>query len=636
MPAPYPPEKHMGVVRLRGMGMTVPSIAQELHVSPSFVKKVLTGQQKTGNDWQQARWTRDLKGPIPYEKLSPEAQQAWNDIAYFARRYFGALVMPWQMQATEKVVGMLDSDEKEYAVMNMPPGAGKSTFFTLILAAWLTVRNRGIRGMIVSNTQRNAELYTLALRRALEQPLPIRASDNDIRLGIAVDAESSIVKDFGLFKAPNADSGERWSAKAFQVMQYKDRPISEKETTWSAFGRGGQFLGNRLDVVICDDVYDKSALRTVEARQEFKNWFDANVETRLEPNGLLLLVGQRQHADDIYRYAIDKKDSLDEWGEEIEDTDEHKPMYQHVIFKAHYEENCRGDHGRDAKPHPEGCLLYPGRLKWRDLKKVQLNKPGVYAVEYQQEDMSLAEVLVDPLWIKGGTDPVTNIQYQGCYDNERGEWELPRGVSGFFGYATCDPSPTMYWSCQYWLYHPETEQRFLVAHHRRRMNAPDLLDYNTDTRVYSGLMEEWQANSVALGVPIQFWIIEANAAQRFMMQYDAMKKWFALRNTQQVPHQTGANKSDPLLGVWSMQGIYKMGKVRLPNRPGGETRINTEKLVKEVCGWPQGDTDDAVMSQWFGEWNLPNIYLPKLAQPITFHTPSWLRYSQPLRMVSGG
>jgi hypothetical protein len=74
--------------------------------------------------------------------------------------------------------------------------------FTLIENAWLTVRNRAIRGMIVSNTQRNAENYLVNLRRALEQPLPIKASDNDIRLGIAVDAEASIVMDFGVFKTP--------------------------------------------------------------------------------------------------------------------------------------------------------------------------------------------------------------------------------------------------------------------------------------------------------------------------------------------------------------------------------------------------------------------------------------------------
>jgi hypothetical protein len=89
-------------------------------------------------------------------------------------------------------------------------------------------------------------------------------------------------------------------------MQHKGRPVSEKESTWQAFGKGGAFLGNRLDVIVCDDVYDRSMVKTSEARDDFMTWFDKHVETRLEPNGLLLLVGQRQDADDIYRHCIGK------------------------------------------------------------------------------------------------------------------------------------------------------------------------------------------------------------------------------------------------------------------------------------------------------------------------------------------
>lgn len=602
-------------------GHSYKDIASRQGVSPSYVKQLNAKRPPNERVWRNK--SKALIGPVAYEDLIPEAQRGWNDLAYFARRYFGVILMPWHLETALQIAAMVETDQKEYLVVNCPPGAGKSTLMTRILPAWLTVRNRAIRGMIVSNTQRNAENYTDLLRRAFEHPLPIRADDNDLRLGIAVDAESSLPRDYGIFKAPNADSGQVWSRKAVQVMQWDDRPVSQKEPTWSAFGMGGQFLGNRLNVILGDDVYDKSAQQTPEARQKFKLWFDANVETRLEPNGLLALVGQRQHADDIYRYVLDKRDSLDDDGEEIPDENEHARMYQHVMYKAHYDSLCTGDHSRTALPYPDGCLIYPGRLKWRDLRKVQINAPDIWAVEYQQEDSDIADALVRPEWVYGGTDPYTKIEYPGCLDRDRDEWQIPEGLGRLFMYATCDPSPTNYWSIQLYGYHEETDQRFLIAHHRSRMRANDLLDYKINDGKYSGLMEDWQVRSKEIGRPIQYWIVEDNAAQKFLMQYDWAKKWQSLRGCLVQAHNTNQhNKSDPKLGVQAMASIWRQGKIRLPGY--GLGRIQSEKLIQEMLVWPAGGTDDCVMAAWFGEWNLPRLFFPHLDKPYQRNVPSWL------------
>ena len=97
------------------------------------------------------------------DTLRGPARDAFDDVAVFALRYFGVILMPWQVEVTDYVFDLLDSAAEEYCVVNAPPGSGKSTFFAKILPAFATVRNRAIRGMIGSHTQNTAEWYTRAL-----------------------------------------------------------------------------------------------------------------------------------------------------------------------------------------------------------------------------------------------------------------------------------------------------------------------------------------------------------------------------------------------------------------------------------------------------------------------------------------
>jgi hypothetical protein len=904
LPAKITPDKVEMVVRLRENGHTRESAARLANVSTSYIRKLETGFDNNGQGWREARKIKQIRGPIPYKDLCPEAKRAWDDIAYFARRYFGLVVMPYQVEAVGKIQEWLASDREEYVVINQPPGTGKSTFYTRVLPAWLTIRDRTLRGMIVSNAQTTADTYLIALRRRLEEPARLRASPSDLRAGIAVDAEASIIEDFGLFKAPGADSGDKWSMKAFQVMQMPGYPPGDKEHTWQAFGQGGRFMGTRLDIIVADDVYDPTAIQTAEARQKIRTWFKESVESRLEPGGILLLVGQRLHADDIYRYAIDKKQLVDENDEEIEDPALRPPMYHHVIYKAHYDELCVGDHGKDAKPWPEGCMLYPPRVSWRKMTSIMNDPDGgkqTFAVQYQQEDSVPGSTLVDWLWVKGGRDD-DGTEYLGCYNKDRGLWELPPGLgSDGVMWAAADPSPSKWWSIQClagwtrvttdrgevpisqvrltdrvltrkgwapvqhvtmmgrkptlnvrlsngrtltctadhriatesgwveagrlalgvrlavgdllartaaatrtlpvaaeqvfagvgvplgavglgaslksgtgqagvlgaaefpqvlrvdarrvvadvvdgflgdgpsgvdavgepvgeafaarsvdapvsegvsasspvpaprrgdhdpasdvrsvvgnlpgsgdgpvpaghtacgrggdggsasasvhvvsidagstidtwdigvpvehefeaegvivhncWWYDKASERRFLLDHYRAKMGADELLDYDPLTGHFSGIMDVWQKKSMALGRPIRKWIVEQNAAQRFLLQSRPADLWKTKMGVNILKHETHGNKSDPQLGVQAaIPSLWRLGRIDLPMK-GHDAVVASKALVDEVTSWPGGATDDAVMAHWFGEWNLKRVYVPQQIEPLGFKVPTWM------------
>jgi hypothetical protein len=72
-----------------------------------------------------------------------------NDFGYFRSRYFARSSSPWIEEAAEKMVVLAESPNKEYVVVNQPPGTGKSTAWTHDFPLWLAVRDRQRRTMII-------------------------------------------------------------------------------------------------------------------------------------------------------------------------------------------------------------------------------------------------------------------------------------------------------------------------------------------------------------------------------------------------------------------------------------------------------------------------------------------------------
>jgi len=582
------------------------------------------GIDSSASNYRELKKEAKLSGPIAYDNLSDEAKLALEDFGYFRERYFGRVSTPWQEEAGIALVELLESPEKEYVVMNMPPGSGKTTLLHDI-TCWIICRNRSTRLLTGSATMSLAKRNLMRVRRSLERVIPEVADDQLKARGQAMDAVTTMAYDFGRFKPLEK---ELWTNEAFIVMQPEEMgAISEKEPTLSAYGMDSGFIGGRFDGCFWDDLVDPRKVRSAEMREAMEDWYQDVAETRLEPAGMLALIGQRLAPDDLYRFALDMVQPLDDEAEQALDELSEEELaelrrdkkYKHLLYKAHYEEKCLPDnHKRTAPAYPEGCLLDPRRLGWRDISNLMSNRGERFAVVYQQEDLALDEVLVRNEWVYGhGDNP-------GCIDKDRDRWEIPPGISprDCIVVATADPSPTMYWSVQCWVYHPESKQRFLMDLVRSKMEAPEFLDYNYNTGEFIGIMEDWQRLSESLGFPIQVWVVEQNAAQRFLLQYDHFKRWRQLRGVEVIPHNTTSNKSDADYGVTTISQHWKFGRVRLMGKGEGKTR--SMKLIDEVTRYPHGRTDDCVMAEWFFEWNLPNIYAPQ-TQSVKAWRPTWVK-----------
>jgi hypothetical protein len=452
-----------------------------------------------------------------------------------------------------------------------------------------------------------------------------------VKAGRVCDAEASLVDDFGRFKPASRDL---WRSEEFIVEQPDGMMSDNKEPTVSTYGRDGGFLGGRFDLTIWDDLVTKKVLRTAEAREALVEDWDGEFESRIEPGGLMVLQGQRLHADDLYRHCLDKITPLmDENGDILEG--ESPKFYRHIVYKAHHTEACQGRHKTTdpaydpADPDAGGCLLEPRRLSWRELQAKATNNVERFLVLYQQEDVDPATVLVQREWVSGGKDPHSGEQFTGCWDEDRSTGLLPKGLTRPWAIIVgADPSPTKYWSVQMWLMHIPTEQRILIDHYRGKLTAPDFLGWDINKGEWTGLLEEWWQSTKRQGQPFTHVIVEQNAAQRFLLQYDHVKKWMAARSVVILGHNTHGNKTDEKYGVTTIAPHWRYGRVRLPGNRFDGSRGRSMALVDEVTRWPESRTEDCVMAEWFVEYVWQKQLRTAMSRPPTPPSqprPGWLR-----------
>jgi len=599
---------------LRNSGVGVEVAARRVGLSASSAYRFERGDPGSGGlEAAAVLGVSVVGGNVVALPLSLEAQRSLDDFAFFRLRYFGRKSGPWQERAAYEILRLHESLDREYVVMNEPPGSGKSTLFTHDIPCWLIARDRTIRVQVGSRTERQARMYVSRIKRSLERDAPLRADADSLSRGIAFDAVACLQDDFGAFK-PEGRS-DLWRAEALVVRQVDGVSLDDKEPTVSAWGQDSGFLGGRFDFVVWDDLVDRKNTRSADSKDQIREWWDAEAETRLEPGGMILLQGQRIAHDDLYRYCLDKR-TLDE---------QHK--YRHIVFKAHDEDLCTGDHSV-VEAWPKGCLLDPHRLPWRHLETLKHNNPRSFEVMYQQQDGDVVGGLVDPVWISGGID-AEGYPAPGCLDKLRVLCDPPEHLlnGGGWSFVTVDPSPTEWWGVIWWLYDPDSGNRYIVDLFKRRMNPEQFLSLDLDTFEWSGLIPDiWGAGN-DMGIPISHVVVEVNAAQRWLLSQPHVQKWMAMTGVVFVPHTTSINKQDPKFGLESIGDLFRQGRIRIP-WGDIESRVRCQSLIDEATRYPDHDTSDLIMSTWFHKLAIENHYTPRRGGMYQMDRPSWMSNRQ--------
>lgn len=592
---------------LRARRWSVPKAAKEIGRSEQW------GYQQEAKERNAAEKREITEGgnPKTYAELDGGVKDCLKDFNLFAETFLARRPVPWRLDAANRVVGWLnDKSQDTYAVLNMPPRAGKTTLFTLDIPLWLICGGgiedpevgRAVRIMLGHRIEKESKKYVSLLRNIMEFATPFYCKEQKR------EAELVLAQAFGRFR-PKKTLGEfdLWRDNEFVVAQIGDRSIYQKDRTVSAASREGGFLGTRVDLSVWDDLVTSDTCRTLDAAEAINEWWENEAEERIEPGGVNLLVGQRLSNLDLYHARLQKTYEDDR-------GDIHR-LYHHIVYPAHSDKTCaNGAVTRDCTQwdaRDEGCLLDAERLNPEKLWKAQTK--GKFRTVYQQEDSNPEDVLVDPAWIYGGRD-AEDFPADGCLDTDRGFYEWPEGVKGLIDFVAVDPSGSNYWAFEWWALEPvEPFRSWLIWGERKKMHAgtdKGFLDYNATQGRLVGVAEDVQNLSGELGHPIRAWVIETNAMAKWLPNTNAFdmwrKKWPMLHVIRHTTGKYNKNESD-----YSVQATlphrYKLGLKRLPYKRGTDVRNYISAKINELTHYPDYPTWDTVMADWFGEFNMRQI-----------------------------
>lgn len=451
-----------------------------------------------------------------------------------------------------------EKGDPNFILVNTPPEHAKTTTLTVNYATYRIVENPNVRMIMVSKTQEMAKQFLYAIKTRLTHH---RYS----KLQMAYAPPGGWKNDAAM-----------WAAERFYLGSERDS--GEKDPTAQAVGLVGQIYGARADIVFVDDAILLSNAHEFEKQIR---WLQQDVLTRLGPTGVLIVVGTRVNAVDMYaelrnpeRYPTGvspwtylSQPAVLEFAEDVE------------RWATLWPRATEPWPGSLDKPGDDG--LYP-RWDGRYLSKRRgLLAPRTWALAYQQASISEDAIF---------RQEVVNASINGQRQPGRlvaGALGHPKtGMDGLYIIGSMDPAMTG---------HTGVIVMAVDRHSKKR--------YVLTVVNHAGATPKWIRDTI-MGLTETFgiheWRIEKNAMQAFLSQDPLLQDGLGSLGVRIVEHFTGKNKWDVDFGVASMAPVFDAGLMELPSTKTVEA---VKQLVEQLITWmpeTKGKTD-LVMALWFAD-----------------------------------
>ena len=241
-----------------------------------------------------AAYREDLEKDIQAEnwEVSDDAKQSLNDFKNFRDRYFlTELGVPFETAKFHnnwiKSINKALLNGGQQMILS-PPRHGK-TELLIHFVVWLICRNPNIRILWVGG---NEDISKNAVSSVID----------------TLENNEALKEDFcgpgGNFK-PATRTGKSWSQNGFTV---STRTVSGiKSPTMVGIGRGGKILSRDCDIIIADDIEDFSSTMQPASRKNTKNWWTTTLGSRKEEHTAIVVIGSRQHSDDLYSALLENE-----------------------------------------------------------------------------------------------------------------------------------------------------------------------------------------------------------------------------------------------------------------------------------------------------------------------------------------
>lgn len=160
------------------------------------------------------------------------------------------------------------------SVILEPRGAAKTTWGNTINLTKLIADNPDIRIGLISNTAKQANDFSRAIRWTLE-------------------SNPKMHEVYG-----NLVSSSKWTD--VEWLRRDSRWHGSKDVTLYAAGAGGAIISKRFDLILCDDILDEENCANIEQREKIETWFFKTLLPCLVPDGVVVVLGTRWSEEDLY------------------------------------------------------------------------------------------------------------------------------------------------------------------------------------------------------------------------------------------------------------------------------------------------------------------------------------------------
>tara|TARA_R110002020_G_scaffold324013_4_gene539818 strand:- start:19726 stop:21642 length:1917 start_codon:yes stop_codon:yes gene_type:complete len=516
--------------------LTRQEIADELKCTSSHISRLLGAfQEDYAKDRQAESW-----------EISEDAEQSLKDFGEFRDRYF-LTEMGIPFETADFHVNWIKSINKALLtggqqMILSPPRHGK-TELLIHFVIWLIMRNPNIRIMWVGGNEDIAMNSVMSVMDTLEQ-------------------NEKLKEDFcgpgGTFK-PATRAGKMWSRSGFTVSTRTVAGI--KSPTMIGIGRGGKILSRDCDLIIADDIEDHSSTMQPASRENTKNWWTTTLGSRKEEHTAMVLIGSRQHPEDLYS-AILESEAWETIVEEAHDS---------LCVIPEFEEEDHVD-----------CMLWSGKrtFKWLiNRKRDAMTTGGLknFEMVYLNKAYSDSLRLFNP------------EQIEKCYDPNIGLGHIPKGA---YLVAGLDPAATGYQAGFLWAVETNASQI--------KLTLVDLENHQGGGLDEAfALIKMWHDK-----YGCYHWVIEENGFQKAIRQDQRIKEYCNVQGIKLEGHETHKNKWDEKFGVTALAPMFNEQMIVLPFYDAdaqSKSITYTKQLVyfasKGKGG--KGYKSDVVMASWF-------------------------------------
>lgn len=357
---------------------------------------------------------------------------------------------------------------------------------------------------------------------------------------------------------PEKRGGTMWSASEFHVAN--QTVVGDKSPTMRAVGRQGQILSSDVDLIIADDIEDHTSVMQEGARENTRLWWTTSVGSRIEANTASVVIGSRQHPEDLYQHLIDN------------------PSWDMIVEEAHSSE-CELDPGR-LGVHID-CMLWPEKnsYEWLMGRRLAAQTTGGLAT-YEMVYLNKTRAAMS---LTFNRDDV-----EACWDYDRPIGHIPEGT---YRIAGLDPATSGYQASFLWAFDFEHQKEYMVDTENDKAGG---------MAGAARIIKDWFYK-----YELCHWVIEENGWQQAIRKDRDLLEWCANHGVRLDGHQTYKNKWHRTMGVTSMQSLFEDHKVSFPYQ-GAEAQEKTDMVARQLGSFsdkrPQTRAlvqSDLVMAMWF-------------------------------------